>query len=1177
MAKEAQNMSVRFIIGRSGSGKTTHCLYEIRERLRDNPAGPPIIYLVPEQMTFQSELRLAATPELHGMIRAQVYSFTRLAWRVLQETGGFNRYHLTSTGISMLIRKIVEEQKDKLTLFKRAADKNGFIEQMEQLLTEFKRYCVRPEELTKESANLENDQKSLQDKLNDLEVIYQHFEEALKNKYIDSEDYFVLLAEKAANSSFLKETEVYIDGFYSFTPLEYLVIQQLMKYAKRVTISLTLDRPFTGALPDELHLFRMTGDTCRTLYEMAHANNIEYEEPLLLTEPLRWKSDSLIHLERYFDLIPVQPFQGEADVYIAQAANRRAELEGIARKIIALARDECYRYREMAVLSRNIHEYRDVLEAVFQDHQIPYYIDQKSPMLHHPLIELVRSSLEIVNGNWRYEPVFRAVKTDLLFPYEANPAQLRDSMDRLENYVLAYGIKGDKWTRKEPWVYRRIRGLELEDFPQTDSEKQIEAELNELRTMITTPLVRFARRLKKAAKGRELAEAIYLLLEELEIPRKLERWKQIEEDKGNLVKAREHEQVWGRVIELLDQFVEILGEEKLSLKTFAAIIDSGIESLRFSLVPPAMDQVVVADIENSRLEKMKVVFIIGLNEGVMPAKINDEGIFADEDREALLARGLKIAPSTKTRLLDENFLAYKAFTLPSERLFISYPLADEEGKALIPSSLVKKLHELFPNAHEHIFAADPGDLSEAGQLEYVCTERSTLAYLTAQLQQKKQHYPIYDFWWDVYNYYIESEVWRRPAAKVFSSLFYENETTPLSPQVSHELYGDDIQASVSRMELFHSCPFSHFARHGLKLRERQIFRLEAPDIGELFHAALKHIADAVNEQNWSWAQLTRQECEALAEEAVERLVPRLQNEILLSTNRHAYLKRKLEKIIAKAANILSEHAKASGFSPVGMELGFGPRQELPPLKFSLKNGAKMELVGRIDRVDKAKEGNSVFLRVIDYKSSERDLNLSEMYYGLSLQMLTYLDIIITYSRQLVGADAIPAGVLYFHVHNPMIQAKKMLSLDELEKEIFKQFKMKGLVLGEQNVIQLMDTTLETGDSQIIPAGINKDGSIKKRSKVVTRDEFQQFTKYVRQTYVKSGNKMLDGAVDISPYKMKNKTPCTFCPFKAICQFDSSLKHNEYRSLPILSKEEILEAMQKEGLSSGAIDHTSKTD
>ncbi|KAB2337164.1 helicase-exonuclease AddAB subunit AddB [Cytobacillus depressus] len=1160
-------MSIRVLIGRSGSGKTEFCLNEIRDELRKNPGGDPIIYLVPEQMTFLSEYKLINTPELGGMIRSQVYSFTRLAWRVLQETGGMNRYHLSSVGISMLIRKIMDEKKDELKLFHRAADKNGFIQQLEQMLTEFKRYCIQPEELTEKQDQLSKGEKTnnaLQDKLHDLELIYRNFDDSLQGKYVDSEDYFRLLTEKAAESSYLKQAEIYIDGFYSFTPQEYMIVEQLMKHCKRVTITFTLDQPFKHHPPDDLHLFRMSGETCQTIYEIAAQNGLPIEE-IILKKQKKWEEPSLTHLEEWFDSRPTKGYEGETVVHIGQAANRRAEIEGIARKINQLVRTEGLRYRDIAILSRNGQDYFDLIGTVFQDYQIPYYIDQKRTMLNHPLVELIRSTLEVINGNWRYEPVFRAVKTELLFPAKLNADHLREKMDRLENYCLAYGIQGDRWTNNKRWIYRRISGLEFASSAQTDAEKEMEQELNDLREMITGPILRLSRRLKKASTGRQYCEALYLYLEELDIPAKLEQWKLKEDENGNLVKSREHAQAWTAIMDLLDQYVEMLGDssEKISLKQFASILEAGMESLRFTLVPPSLDQVVAADIELSRLSDIKAIFVIGMNDGVFPAKFSDDSLLADDDREQLLVKGLKIAPSSRTRLLDEEFLAYKAFMTPSEWLFISYPLANEEGKALMPSSYINRIGDLLPNCIQHAYLSDPAELPEKEQLEYAAHVNTTLAYLTSQLQLKKRNYPIYDFWWDIYNYYLNQEGWKGQALKVLSSLNYENQTKQLREETSKDLYGDMIQASVSRMELFHGCPFSHFAQHGLKLRERQIFRLEAPDIGDLFHAALKYIAETVMNKKLAWTDLTRQQCEILAHEAVEMLAPKLQNEILLSSNRHFYIKRKLEQIISRASFILSEHAKASGFSPIGLELGFGPKAELPPLTFPLKNGTKMELVGRIDRVDKAEDENGVFLRVIDYKSSSKDLNINEVYYGLALQMLTYLDIIVSHSHTLIGSEANPAGVLYFHVHNPMLSTSKMLTLEGIEQELYKKFKMNGLILGEENVVRLMDQTLETGDSPIISAGFKKDGTLSKRSKIASKQEFDDLRNYVRKIYTKTGNQITAGKVDISPYKMKEKTPCTFCSFKPVCQFDESLGANEYRMLVPQGKEEVLNLIRKE--------------
>jgi ATP-dependent helicase/nuclease subunit B len=729
--------------------------------------------------------------------------------------------------------------------------------------------------------------------------------------------------------------------------------------------------------------------------------------------------------------------------------------------------------------------------------------------------------------------------------------------------VLAYGIQGRQWTKKERWIYRKYKGIEFESTIQTDEEKKIEQNLNEIRLKITAPILRLSRRFNKSEKTREYCEALFLFLEELDIPAKLEEWKRMSESKGNLIQAREHDQAWNAIIDLIDEYVEMLSEEQMTVKQFATILDAGLESLRFSIVPPSLDQVIVADLEKSRLSEMKAVFVIGLNDGVFPAKFSDDGILADDDRENLLTIGLKIGPSSRIKLLDEQFLAYKAFTLPSEVLFLTYPLANEEGKGLMPSPFISRMKELFPNHEEHFFVSDTNELPEKQQLEYAANRKTTLSYLTSHLQLKKRNYPIYDFWWDVYHYYLENEEWKRPAKKVLSSLFYTNSTVKISSELTSELYGEQIQASVSRMELFHSCPFSHFAQYGLQLKERQIYRLEAPDIGELFHAALKYISETIMKENKTWAEINRADCDALARLSIESLAPRLQNEILLSSNRHHYIKRKLEQIISRASYVLSEHAKASGFSPIGLELGFGPKGDLPPLQFELKNGRNMSLVGRIDRIDQARKQDEIYLRVVDYKSSAKEVNLQEVYYGLALQMLTYLDIVITHSGKLVKAQAMPAGVLYFHVHNPMVQSKKVLSLEQIEADLYKKFKMNGLLIAEPDILELMDKGIASAASPIIAAGINKDGTLSKNSKVATKDEFDLLRGYVRDKYISTGNELVEGNVTIAPYKLKNKTPCTFCSYKPVCHFDQSLETNDYRILTPQSKDQVMEGIKKE--------------
>jgi ATP-dependent helicase/nuclease subunit B len=1161
-------MSLRFLIGRSGTGKTTKIVNEIREKLRNEPEGHPILYIVPEQMTFSSEYKLVTTPGLNGMIRAQVFSFTRLAWRVLQETGGMSRVHLNSAGINMLIRKIIEERKEDLKLFQKSADKPGFIAQMEEMLTEFKRYCIRPEEIHVHSNGETPLSQGLKDKLHDLEIVYEAFEKELFGKYIDSEDYLKLLAEKLASSSYLAGAEIYIDGFYSLTPQELLVVEQLMKVSKRVTVSLTLDRPFRQEPPEDLYLFRMSGHLYHSLYQMALRLNIEVEKDEKLSDLVRFQENgSLQHLEQNFNIRPAVAWNEETNVTILQAANRRAEIEGVARQIIKHVRDEGMRWKDIAVVLRDGSSYHDLITTIFDDYRIPRFIDSKKTMLNHPLLELIRSALETIIGNWRYEPVFRAIKTELLYPIDRDKRRMRAKVDRLENYVLSRGIKGSQWTSKDRWGYRRIRGLELVERAQTDQEKELENEINELKELFSAPIKTLANRLKRAKDGREYCEALYLFLEESKVPEKLEKLKFEAEEAGLLQLSREHEGAWKAVIELLDQFVEMMGDSKLSIKQFAQILDAGLESLKFSLVPPAMDQVLVANIDLSRINDIKVAFVIGLNEGVLPAKLSDEGIFNDGDREALISQGLQVAPSSRTRMLDEEFTAYKAFTLPSNKLYVSYPLADEEGKSILASSYIKRIIEVLPRAEMKFLNNEPQEETEEEQLLYMVNDDVAISYLTTQLQQKKRGYPVDPIWWELYNYYVETPHLKDMASRVLSSLFYENKTKSLSEDTTKKLYGDHILASVSRMEKFNSCPFSHFASHGLKLQERKVYRLEAPDIGEMFHGALKIIADSLFEKKVSWASLSKHQCEQLAKMAVESLAPKLQNSILLSTNRHHYLKRKLEQVIGRASYALSEHARKSGFSPVGLELGFGRNGELPPLTFTLANGTTMELIGRIDRVDKAENEHGTYLRVLDYKSSSNSLNLNEVYYGLALQMLTYLDIIISYAPSLIGKEAIPAGVLYFHVHNPIVKSNKMLTLEEIEAELMKSYKMKGLLLSDQEMLTMMDHTLEIGSScksSIIPVDFTKSGSgISKNSKVASKEDFFALKQHVREIYQKAGDEIVRGNVEISPYKLKDKTPCTYCSFKSVCQFDQSLEENEYRTLKAFKEEDVFQFIREE--------------
>ncbi|GGK28287.1 ATP-dependent helicase/deoxyribonuclease subunit B [Caldalkalibacillus thermarum] len=1157
------------ILGRAGSGKTTFCLEEIKGKLLEDPAGSPIIYLVPEQMTFQSEYKLIRSKAVKGMIRAQVYSFTRLAWRVLQETGGLARYHLKQTGIHMLLRKIVAHEQERLHIFAKSAKTSGFIQQLEELLTEFKRYTITPELLEAQRETLLAKEElaphevALADKLHDLYLIFKRLEAELRGRYVDSEDYLRLLAENVPRAAGLQQAEIYVDGFHSFTPQERLVLKALMGTARRVTVALTLDKVRTE-VPDELDLFHMTGTTCCQLLDAARETDCEVETPVVLPAGSRFVNPALAHVEAHYDSRPAVPFTGRERVEVLAAVNRRAEVEGIAREILRLVRDEHYRWRDFAVLIRNQEDYYPLIETIFEDYGIPVFQDHKRSMLNHPLIELIRSSLDIIHGNWRYEAVFRCLKTELLFPVNTDRLAMREAVDRLENVALAYGIQGERWYRDEQWRYRLKAMLGEQGGPQKEEERQLEEELNRLRFMLVEPLRKLEQEMAQAVTIRQRCGALYRFLAELDVPRKIEILRDEAVEHGELDKAREHDQVWDAVVDLLDQMVEVTGEEPLSFDLFRQMMETGLESMRFAIVPPAMDQVLVANMEHSRFSDVKCTFILGVNDGIIPAKPQEKGIISEEEREWLTGRGIELASGSRKQLLDEQFLIYLALASPSERLYLSYPLADEEGQSLLPSVLIKRMRDLFPDLEETLILNEPNEEGEQKQLTYVNHPSKTLSYLASELQAWKRGYPVHPLWWDVYNWYMADPEWHKQARRVLDSLFYRNEARQLSKEVSRSLYGSRLLLSVSRMEKFQSCPFSQFAAYGLKLGQRQIYRLDAPDIGQLFHAALKMMADELREKGVNWASLDREQCEELAKEAVERLAPVIQREILFSSNRYQYMKGKLQKVVGRASFILSEHARRSGFSPVGLEVGFGPQETLPPLRFTLKNGITLEVIGRIDRVDKADSSKGTLLRIIDYKSSHKTLNLAEVFFGLALQMLAYLDVVLTHAQTWLGTEALPAGVLYFHVHNPLVQAQGRLLRDEIEQELFKKFKMKGLLLADTEVVQLMDTTLTRGYSEIIPVALKKDGSFYSNSSVISREDFEHVRAFIRRKITEIGERLTEGEIGIHPYKLKQNTPCTWCEYRPLCQFDPSLEANQYRILVPEKGDDILNKIRSEG-------------
>lgn len=1140
-------MSLHFILGRAGSGKTHYCLEEIRKELLAAPRGAAIILLVPEQATFQMERALVNLPGLQGSIRCQVLSFQRLAWRVSQEVGGAARPYLSDLAKHMLLRRLLKRRAKDLKILRLGAwQQPGFIYELASTLKEFKHYCLSPSKLREvaSSRSLKGTHELLSAKLYDLALLWEDMEKTLEENTRLAEDYLEILACNLLKSPSLKEAEIWLDGFTSFTPQEYKVLEGLLKAARRVHITLCVDPQDLETPLAEGDPFYTPKETFKKLQNLASRLNVPLEPITVLEQgiPPRFvEVPILAWVEKNFFASFVSPWPQEVvNLKIFSSSDRRTEVETVAREILHLARTKGYRWRDIAIMVRNLELYQSLLVNVLRDFEIPFFLDVKRPITHHPLVELIYAALDTVSQNWAYEPLFRLLKTDLI------PLS-RKEVDILENYVLAYGIKGSRWLDDQPWAYQ----------PHGVLENEREAlEINTLKNRVVALLGDFYRALCQAKSVKEITLALYEFLLKLKVPEKLEEWRLKAMENGQWEEAQEHAQIWETIIEILEQLVDILGDERMGLQEYRQIIMAGIEGELLGLIPQGLDQVLIISLDRSRLPEVRASFLLGVNEGIFPARPLALGFLKDEEREYLLEKGWEVGPSSRRRLLEEQHLVYLALTRSREFLGLSYALADEEGNPLRPSPIITRLKALLPQLKE--------STSITGTITH---PRPLLSQLAVNLSKLKSGADLEPVWLEVYNWARSHPAYREILTKIIRGLFYSNQEAPLPKDLAYALYGNPLKASVSRLEEFKKCPFSHFLKYGLKLKERQRYQLLPPDMGEFFHTALKELAVALKEQHKDWKDLEFASCQKLCQDVVERLLPKFQNEIFFSTARYRYLTHKLIRIIQRAVAVLVEQAKWSSFRTIGNEVIFGYGETLPGLRLTLPQGELLEIYGRIDRLDAVQEGDNFWIRIIDYKSRPVNFKLVDFYWGLELQLLTYLEVILTHGHLLLGGPCLPAAVLYFPVINPLIKLEeppptwegKEEVERELKEELIKKFKMKGLLVADPRILKLMDHHLPY-PSPFLPVAFNKDGSFNSRSPALSLEQFTLVRQYLQKLLKEIAQGILAGNIELSPYRKGSHISCKSCSYQPVCGFDPLLPGNRYRFLSDLKISELWEAI-----------------
>lgn len=1139
-------MALRFILGRAGSGKTWTCLEEIKSELRRSPDGPALVFVVPEQASFQMERALFGAGDPAGAMRAQVLSFHRLAWRVLGETGGAARPHLDDLGKRLVLRAILERRKDGLEVFGRPAGQAGFVEKLTAALKELNFYRIEPDDLLGGAEALARrglDRSTLACKLRDLAQVAGDLREYLKDKYTDPDDYLSLLAARLPSSPTVRGAMVYVDGFAGFTPQEYVVLEALMKTAAEVNVALCLDPAEVGRPPEEIDLFHSTRDTHRRLSDAAARAGVEVRSAVVLPgdgRPTRFSgSPALAHLERQFTRPDTRAFPGDPApaVTLVAAGDRRAEVDAAAREVIRLCRDHGYRYRDVAVVVRDLEPYEALITSVFGDYGLPFFIDRRRPASHHPLVEFVRSILETAVTDWAADPLFRALKTDLL-PFD------REDVDRLENYVLAHGIRGRVWSDGRAWSFRRGT-FETESGEPSLGEREELERVNRTREKVIRLVGGPVRDLRAAiaspAPARRLAEVLFGLIESLDIAETLAAWSDEATRSCGPAGARQHEQVWNGFAGLLDRLVEALGEQPMTLSEFAGILESGLEALRLGLIPPSLDQVLVGAVDRSRQPELRAILVLGVNDGSFPAAVAEDTVFTDQERDDLLAEGLELGPPARLRSFHEEYLGYIALTRARERLYVSYPLADQEGKPLASSPLVARMRLCLPGLRTVAAGLDPGD-EPVRAIDHLTDTRRAALHLVRRLAAARGGRRPSPFWFQVYRALASHPDRRAQALVAARALVFANDAGPLPGDLVQRLYGEPLRSSVTRLERFAACPFKHFLADGLLLRERGVHRVEAPDVGSLFHQALQLFVGRAVDAGVDLAVMSEAEMEAVVAKVVDEVTPRLRDQILLSSARYRYVGRLLRRTLRRTAGAILQHARRGQFKPAGVEVRFGFGGQWPPLAVDLNPGRLVEVRGQIDRVDVAEAGGRRFLRVVDYKSGRKDLKVEDLYYGLSLQLLVYLAVAM---ENLPGAE--PAGLMYLRVHDPVLRVDGPLPDDQREDKKLRQMRAGGMFLADSDAVRLMDAGA-TGYSAIVPLRINNDGAVGKTKAAIDADQMRALLGFARKRVKSLGQRIAGGEIRVAPYRRGTERPCAYCEFRAACGFDILLPGNDYRRL-----------------------------
>lgn len=1135
-------MSLQMILGNSGSGKSYELYKNIIAASVQSP-GTRFLVIVPEQFTMQTQKELVRLHPKKGILNIDIISFQRLAHRIFEEVGADRRTVLEDTGKTLMLRRTATRHREELRVLKGNLNKKGYLAQIKSMISEFAQYDIDQEKMEK-MLETGKERPQLYYKLQDLDILYRGFQEELAGKYITAEETLEALCQIADQSAILKDCVIALDGFTGFTPIQQKLLKELLVLAREVYVTITIDtKEDFYRIYGEHELFYLSKKTIRSLSHMAEECGCEICEPQIMTGkplPRFQKSQELGFLEEHLFRSRQRSrkrAECKGDISLHMAASPMEEAHYAGRKIRSLIR-QGYRYQEIAIITGDMAAYGDVLPHVFQEYEIPIFMDSRRAVFSNPYIELLRAVLDLARQETYVPGIFRVLRTGLcgLTPEE---------VDLLENYVLAAGIKSHgRWMKNFEWT--------PDGFTQEDLE-HCEA----MRQQLMEPL-ETARKVLRSGKTtvREKTKELYQLGVTFQVQRQLTEYETLFEAQGRQDLQKEYAQVYQLVMDLFDKVVELLGEEELSLQEYTELLETGFEELKVGIIPPTMDRVQVGDIERTRLKDIRVLFFMGLNDGWVPKSGSGGGILSEMERETLHQSQVELAPTAREESYIQKFYLYQNLTKPSEKLYLSYCKGNAEGSSMRPSYVIRSIQRLFPE-----LTVTDEDYA-AGLVERSVTPKTGLMLLADGLQNIREEYPSGE-WMELYQWYRTSADWKKQTDDLVHAAFLRFEESGIGKAAAGKLYGEMLNNSVSRLEKFASCAFAHFLQYGLQLKERQEYEFHPVDMGTVTHRMIELFSRKVELEEGGWEGLTEETRNRIIDECVDQAAEEYGHQILHSSARNEFMIERLRRILRRTAWALQKQILAGQFRPAGYEVSFSQVADLEAVNIALSEEEKMRLRGKIDRIDVCEKDKEVYIKVIDYKSGNKAFDLVALYYGLQLQLVVYLNAAVEMEKRIhKEKEIVPAGIFYYHVKDPMLTGKETVSPEQIQQEILKELKLSGLVNEDPKVYREMDQHF-SGSSDLIPVAENKDGTLSKRSKAVKKEQFQVLSDFVQEKMKELGRRMLEGEISAVPFERKTQTGCDYCIYRSICRMDKKLPGTHYRRLKEYSEEMIWKQMENQ--------------